>query len=80
MLRDCQLDHEIQETREAERYKFGDGGTSLSAVRATAFILSASKTGKVVFGMVTSKCLPLLIGREFLTPRYSCRGHGTEDI
>ena len=35
MLRYCNLDHEIQETREATRYKVGDGGTLLPAVKVT---------------------------------------------
>ena len=60
--------HEIDETREAERYKFGDGGTLVSSIRVTAPVLVAGKKGRIVFSVVPSKHLPLLIGRDFLTP------------
>ena len=35
LLVDIGLKHEIHETREAERYKFGDGGTLVSSIRVT---------------------------------------------
>ena len=50
------------------RYKFGDGGTLVSSVRVTAPIFVAGKKGRIVFSVVPSKQLPLLIGRDFLTP------------
>ena len=53
LLEDFGLKHEIDETREAERYKFGDGGTLVSCR---------------IFSVVLPKLLPLLIGRDFLTP------------
>ena len=62
------LKHEIDETREAVRYKFGDGGTLVSSIRVTAPIFVAGKKGRIVFSVVPSKHLPLLIGRDFLTP------------
>ena len=65
---DFGLKHEIDETREAERYKFGDGGTLVSSIRVTAPIFVAGKKGRGVFSVVPSKRLPLLIGRDFLTP------------
>ena len=68
LLEDIGLKHEIDETREAERYKFGDGGTLVSSIRVTAPVVVAGKKGKIVFSMVPSKHLPLLIGRDFLTP------------
>ena len=68
LLEDFGLKHEIDETREAERYKFGDGGTLVSSIRVTAPIFVAGKKGRIVFSVVPSKHLPLLIGRDFLTP------------
>ena len=62
------LEDEIDETREAERYKFGDGGTLVSSIRVTAPIFVAGKKGRIVFSVVPSKHLLLLIGRDFLTP------------
>ena len=43
LLEDFGLKHEIDETREAERYKFGDGGTVVSSTRVTARVLVAGK-------------------------------------
>ena len=63
LLEDFGLKHEIDETREAERYKFGDGGTLVSSIRVTAPVFVAGKKGRIVFSD-----LPLLIGRDFLTP------------
>ena len=68
LLEDFCLKHEIGETREAERYKFGDGGTLVSSIRVTAPVFVAGKKGRIVFSVVPSKHLPLLIGRDFLTP------------
>ena len=68
LLEDFGLKHEIDETREAERYKFGDGGTLISSIRVTAPIFVAGKNGRIIFSVVPSKQLPLLIGRDFLTP------------
>ena len=68
LLKDIGLKHEIDETREAERYKFGDGGTLVSSIRVTAPVFVAGKKGRIVFSVVPSKHLPLLIGRDFLTP------------
>ena len=67
LLEDFGLKHEIDETREAERYKFGDGGTLVSSIRVTAPVFVAGKKGRIVFSVVPSKQLPLLIGRDFLT-------------
>ena len=68
LLTDFGLKHDIDETREAERYKFGDGGTLVSSIRVTAHVFVAGKKGRIVFSVVPSKHLPLLIGREILTP------------
>ena len=38
LLEDFGLKHEIDETREAERNKFGNGGTLVSSIRVTASI------------------------------------------
>ena len=67
MLEDIGLKHEVDETREAERYKFGDGGTRVSSIRVTAPVLVVGKKGRIVFRVVPSKHLPLLNGRDFLT-------------
>ena len=55
LLEDIGLKHEIDETREAERYKFGDGGMLVSSTRVTAPVLVAGKKGRVVFSVVPSK-------------------------
>ena len=68
LLEDFGLKHEIDETREAERYKFGDGGTLVSSIRVTAPIFVAGKKGRIVFSVVPLKHWPLLIGGDFLTP------------
>ena len=65
---DIDLKHEIDETREAERYKLGDGGTLVSSIRVTAPVVVDGRKGKNVFSVVPSRDLPLLIGRDFLTP------------
>ena len=67
LVKDIGLKHEIDETREAERYKLGDGGTLVSSIRVTAPFFVAGKKGSIVFSVVPSKHLPLLIGRVFLT-------------
>ena len=43
LLEDFGLKHEIDETREAERYTFGDGGTLVSSTRVTAPVFVAGK-------------------------------------
>ena len=48
------LRHEIDETREAERYKCGDGGTLVSSIRVTAPVIVAGRRGKIVFSAVLS--------------------------
>ena len=48
-MEDFGLKHEIDETREAERYKFGDGGTLVSSIRVTAPVFVAGKKGRVTF-------------------------------
>ena len=57
LLEDFGLKHEIDETREAERYKFGDGGTLVSSIRVTAPIFVAGKKGGIVFSVVPSTAL-----------------------
>ena len=59
LLEDFGLKHEIDETREAERYKFGDGGTLISSISVTAPIFVAGKKGRIIFSVVPSKQLPL---------------------
>ena len=68
LLKDIGLKHEIDETREAERYKFGDGGTLVSSITVTAPVLVAGKKGRIVFSVAPSKHLPLLTGRDFFNP------------
>ena len=68
VVEDIGLKHEIDETREAVRYKFGDGGTLVSSIRVTAPVLVAGKKSRIVFSVGPSKHLPLLIDRDFLTP------------
>ena len=62
------LKHEIDETREAEKYKFGDGGTLVSWIRVTSLVCVAGQKGKIVFSAVPSQHLPLWIVRNFLAP------------
>ena len=64
LLVDVDLRHEIDETREAERYTFCDA------------TVVAGPRGKLVFSVVFSKHLPLLIGRDFLTPARAVRENG----
>ena len=59
LLEDLGLKHDIDETREAERYTFGDGGTLVSSIRATAPVFVAGKKGRIVFSVVLSKHLSL---------------------
>ena len=49
LLEDFGLKHEIDETREAERYKFGDGGTLVSSIRVTAPIFCCWQEGQNCF-------------------------------
>ena len=80
LLEDFGLRHEIDETREAERYKFDDGGTLVSSIRVTAPIFVAGKKGRIVFSVVPSKHLPLLIGRDFLTPARAVADMGEKTL
>ena len=69
LLEDFGLKHEIDETREAERYKLGDGGALVSSIRVTAPMFVAGKKGRIVFqAWFLRNTWPLLIGRDFLTP------------
>ena len=64
---DFGLKHEIDETREAERYKFGDGGTLVSSNRVTAPILLLGR--RAGFFQRGSFETPALVGcSDFLTP------------
>ena len=47
LLEDFGLTHEIDETREAERYTFVDGGTLVSSIRVTAPVFVAGKKGEL---------------------------------
>ena len=49
LLEDFGLKHEIDETREAERYKIGDGGTLVSSIRVTAPIFCCWQEGQNCF-------------------------------
>ena len=62
------LKHEIDETRVAGRYKFGDGGTLVSSIRVTPPVVVAGPKEKIVFSVVPQKHPPLWIGRDSLTP------------
>ena len=80
LLEDIGLKHEIDETREAERYKFGHGGTLVSSIRVTAPVFVAGKKGRIVYSVVPSKHFPLLIGRDFLTPARAIVDTGEKTI
>ena len=41
LLKEIGLKHEIDQTREAERYKFGDGGPLVSSIRVIAPVVVA---------------------------------------
>ena len=62
LLVDIGLKHEIDETREAERYKFGGGVTLVSSIRVAAPVVVAGRKGKIVFSVVNLKHLPSWIG------------------
>ena len=80
LLEDFGLKHEIDETREAERYKFGDSGTLVSSIRVTAPIFVAGKKGRIVFSVVPSKHLPLLIGRVDMGEKTLRIGTGVDHL
>ena len=77
LLEDFGLKHEIDETREAERYKFGDGGTLVSSIRVTAPMFVAGKKGRIVFSVVPSKHLALVDWPRFPDSCQSCCGYVT---
>ena len=58
LLGDFGLKHEIDETREAERYKFGDSGTLVSSFRVTGRIFVAGQKGRIVSGKKRKLRLP----------------------
>ena len=71
LLVDAGLRHEIDKTREAERYTFGDGGTLVSSVKVTAPVGVAGCRGNIVFSVVPSN------DRSRLPDSCStCRGSG----
>ena len=49
LLTDFGLKHDIDETREAERYKFGGGGTLVSSNRVTAHVFCCWQEGQNCF-------------------------------
>ena len=73
------LKHEIDETREAERYKFGDGGTLVSSIRVTAPIFVADKKGRIVFSVGSFETPALVDWSRFPDSCQSCCGYGRED-
>ena len=58
LLVDVGLRHEIDDTREAERDKFGDGGALVSSIRVAALVVVAGQRGSF-------ETLALLVGRDF---------------
>ena len=59
LLEDFGLKHEIDETREAERHKFGDGGTLVSSIRVTAPVFCCWQEGAELFSarFLRNSCL-----------------------
>ena len=72
LLRRWRLKQEIDETREAVRYKFGDGGTLVSSTRVTAPVFSAGNC----FQRGSFETLALVDWSRFLHSCTSCCGFG----
>ena len=70
---------EINETREAERYKFGDGGTLVSSIKVTAPIFVAGKKGRIVFQRGSFETAALVEWSRFPDSCQTCCGYGRED-
>ena len=76
LLEDFGLKHEIDETREAERYKFGDGGTLVSSIRVTAPVFVAGKKGRILFQRGSFETPALVDWSRFPDSCPSCCGYG----
>ena len=59
---------EAKERPEHESYRFGNGGTLLSSIRATVPAVLGNTPMLISFSVVDSPSLGLLLGRDFLTP------------
>ena len=59
---DIGLKHEIEETRGAERYKFGDDGTLVSSIRVTAPVVVGQRKEKLSSAWSLRNTCPWLIG------------------
>ena len=70
------LRHEIDETRAAERCKFGDGGTLVPSIRVTTPVVVARRKMYIVFSVVPSKHFALVDRSRFPDSCPSCRGCG----
>ena len=79
LLEDFGLKHEIDETREAERYKFGDGGTLVSSIRVTAPRFCCWQEGQNCFQRVSFETPAFVDWSRFPDSCPSCCGYGRED-
>ena len=79
LLEDVGLKHEIDETREAERYKFGDGGTLVSSTRVTAPICCCWQEGQNCFQCGSFETLASVDWSRFPHSCTDCCGYGRED-
>ena len=59
---------EAREQEEKESYRFGNGGTLVSRVRATVPVVLGNTALLISFSVVDSPGLGLLLGRDFQTP------------
>ena len=78
MLEDFGLKHEIDETREAERYKFGDGGTRLFDQSNSSHYCCWQEVQNC-FQRGSFETLALVDWSRFPDSRQSCCGYGQED-
>ena len=79
LLEDFGLKHEIDETREAERYKFGDGGTLVSSIRVTAPHFCCWQERQNCFQRGSFETPALVDWSRFSDSCPSCCGYGRKD-
>ena len=79
LLEDFGLKHEMDETRDSERYKIFDGGTLVSSIRVTATIFVAGKKVRIVFQRGSFETPALVDWSRFPDSCQSCCGYGREN-
>ena len=79
LLEDFDQKHEIDETREAEGYKFGDGGTLVSSIRVTAPVFCCWQKGQNCFQRGSFETPAFVDWSRFSDSYPSYCGYGRED-